>query len=80
MDDNKNNQQSSTGGEKDKTAEVRSDRDGGKAIGFGHGQDTGEQGAAATAGGREGKFSLEDSEDEEGLDTDWSPGSDQPRS
>ncbi|MEP7214352.1 MAG: hypothetical protein ABI791_14835 [Acidobacteriota bacterium] len=52
-----------------------------KAIGVGYGKDTGSQsGDSTTAGGREGKFSEQENRDEEGLDTDWSPGANQPRS
>ena len=52
-----------------------------KAIGVGYGKDTGSQsGDSTTAGGREGKFSEQENRDDEGLDTDWSPGADQPRS
>ena len=53
----------------------------GKAVSAGYGKDTGVQsGDPETAGGREGKFSEKENRDEEGLDTDWSPGANQPRS
>lgn len=67
--------------EHDETAEARSDRDGGKEIGIGYGKDAGNQGEQAPkAGGREGIFSQEDADDDQGLDTNWSPGAPLPRS
>jgi hypothetical protein len=63
----------------DLTGHERSEKE--KAIGVGYGKDTGSQsGDSTTAGGREGKFSEQENRDEEGLDTDWSPGANQPRS
>jgi hypothetical protein len=61
--------------------ESEQQRDREKAIGAGYGKDTGvPSGDSETAGGREGKFSEKENRDEEGLDTDWSPGANQPRS
>ena len=51
-----------------------------KSVAAGYGKDTVSPTDSETAGGREGKFSNKENSDEEGLDTDWSPGAGQPRS
>jgi hypothetical protein len=67
------NNQENTG---DARAEDKQRQEG---VDIGYGKDTGEQGKAATAGGREGTFSLEDERETDSLKTEWSPGSDQPK-
>jgi hypothetical protein len=78
---NKNTEEDLTN---DLTGEARSTQEGTepeKAIGVGYGKDAGMQsGDSTTAGGRKGKFSDQENRNEEGLDTDWSPGTVQPRS
>jgi hypothetical protein len=83
MAENQNSAQEKAKGQaagEDRTTDARSDRDGGKDVTVGYQQDTGVQGdAATTSGGREGDFSQEDAKGDEGLDTKWSPGGNQPR-
>ena len=52
-----------------------------EGIDVGYGKDTGEQRSnAATAGGREGTFSIEDENELPEIEKAWSPGGDQPKS
>ena len=87
MTSSENTQQNKNGEEAltdDLTGQARSTQESSdpeKAVGVGYGKDTGMQrGDSTTAGGREGKFSDQENRNEQGLDTDWSPGTVQPRS